>query len=466
MVTVTEPIPSIETLRSEHPLLARPVAAREFVRSAKSEVPESNDDYKSLFELAFAFQQKRDFQKAVTYYTKAIELNPETAEAYVNRGAAYESMDDLDRALEDFNKSLALEPKSEGYNNRANVYFKRRDYDQAVQDYSKALELGSGNVGAHIYRGHALKNMGLYDNAIRDYSEALSLAPDNADAYTSIGIIHSLRGDHNNAIRNYDQALELNPCDPYTYLNRGTSYNAKGNFDSAEKDFWKALELDPDYAYAYSALGMISIRKGEVDRALRDLDRALKLNPDYAYAQAIRGSLYLEKGDLDRAIQDLNKALTLDPQNTNAYNDRGIAYERKGDSARAMQDYDHALSIRPNKVAYANRGIALLRQSQWDNARSDLLCARNMGMDLVSLFRAGHGSVSNFEETHDLKLPQDIVDMLSLEETPEPTLTGESILDMFERLRKSVPPDTWDELPTDLVKNKKHYLYGHPKETE
>ena len=76
------------------------------------------------------------------------------------------------------------------------------------------------------------------------------------------------------------------------------------------------------------------------------------------------------------------------------------------------------------------------------------------------------GVSPTLEETHDLKLPQDIADMLSLEEASQPTLTGESILDMFERLSQSVPPDTWDELPTDLVKNKKHYLYGHPKETE
>ena len=56
--------------------------------------------------------------------------------------------------------------------------------------------------------------------------------------------------------------------------------------------------------------------------------------------------------------------------------------------------------------------------------------------------------------------------MVSIDEAPQPAPTGESILQMFERLRESVPPDTWDDLPTDLVKNKKHYLYGHPKETE
>ncbi|MXW23101.1 MAG: DUF104 domain-containing protein [Chloroflexi bacterium] len=40
----------------------------------------------------------------------------------------------------------------------------------------------------------------------------------------------------------------------------------------------------------------------------------------------------------------------------------------------------------------------------------------------------------------------------------------ESLLDMFDRLRKSVPPDAWDDMPADLVRNKKHYLYGHPRE--
>lgn len=42
----------------------------------------------------------------------------------------------------------------------------------------------------------------------------------------------------------------------------------------------------------------------------------------------------------------------------------------------------------------------------------------------------------------------------------------ESMLDMFERLRMSVPPDTWDNLPADLARNKKHYLYGFPKDAD
>ena len=61
--------------------------------------------------------------------------------------------------------------------------------------------------------------------------------------------------------------------------------------------------------------------------------------------------------------------------------------------------------------------------------------------------------------------------MLSIEDTetavqdaPSSGNGPESIVQLFERLRSSVPPDAWDDLPTDLAKNKKHYLYGHPKE--
>ena len=65
-------------------------------------------------------------------------------------------------------------------------------------------------------------------------------------------------------------------------------------------------------------------------------------------------------------------------------------------------------------------------------------------------------------EPLDLEEGREVV--VSIEDAPSRANGKESILEMFERLRESVPPDTWDNLPTDLVKNKKHYLYGHPKE--
>ncbi|MDE2932278.1 MAG: antitoxin family protein [Chloroflexota bacterium] len=55
---------------------------------------------------------------------------------------------------------------------------------------------------------------------------------------------------------------------------------------------------------------------------------------------------------------------------------------------------------------------------------------------------------------------------LSIEGSQPSGAPRESLVEMFDRLRKSVPPDTWDDMPADLVRNKKHYLYGHPREED
>ena len=52
---------------------------------------------------------------------------------------------------------------------------------------------------------------------------------------------------------------------------------------------------------------------------------------------------------------------------------------------------------------------------------------------------------------------------VSIVDAPPPGQARESIPELFERLRKSVPPEAWDTMPTDGAKNYKHYLYGHPK---
>ncbi len=67
-------------------------------------------------------------------------------------------------------------------------------------------------------------------------------------------------------------------------------------------------------------------------------------------------------------------------------------------------------------------------------------------------------------EPLDLEEGKEVV--LSIEDAAPQANGKESILEMFERLRNSVPSDTWDNMPADGAKNYKHYLYGHPKVEE
>ena len=66
-----------------------------------------------------------------------------------------------------------------------------------------------------------------------------------------------------------------------------------------------------------------------------------------------------------------------------------------------------------------------------------------------------------------LDLEEGAVVSVSVEERPK-EIEG-PLLRILRKVRKrqsELHPDTWDGLPTDLAKNKKHYLYAHPKEEE
>ncbi|MGC8797108.1 MAG: tetratricopeptide repeat protein [candidate division WOR-3 bacterium] len=52
----------------------------------------------------------KDLEKAIQYYTRAIELNPKFAEAYFNRWFAYSDKGEYDRGWADYNKAIELNP--------------------------------------------------------------------------------------------------------------------------------------------------------------------------------------------------------------------------------------------------------------------------------------------------------------------------------------------------------------------
>ena len=88
-----------------------------------------------------------------------------------------------------------------------------------------------------------------------------------------------------------------------------------------------------------------------------------------------------------------------------------------------------------------------------------------IGVTMIATVKARYSKgVLTPLEPLDLEEGKEVV--VSIEDPSPQAKGGETILEMFERLRNSVPPDTWDDLPTDLAKNKKHYLYGHPKEDD
>lgn len=87
-----------------------------------------NEDQPSLtaiqwFNKGYDYDLKEDYDNAIFAYTKAIELNPEDADAYTNRGVIYDIQGKYDLAIVDYTKAIELNPEdADAYTNRGVIY--------------------------------------------------------------------------------------------------------------------------------------------------------------------------------------------------------------------------------------------------------------------------------------------------------------------------------------------------------
>jgi len=95
----------------------------------------------AYFNRAWLFEYKREYQRALQDYTKAIELNKSMKDAYFNRGVLYTGMKKFEEALKDFSEVIKLEPSAaDGYCNRGNIHFRMGKPDLALADYNAGLK--------------------------------------------------------------------------------------------------------------------------------------------------------------------------------------------------------------------------------------------------------------------------------------------------------------------------------------
>ena len=347
-----------------------------------------------------AYVGKRDFDCAMEDYTKAIDINPNFVQAYNNRGNVYHDKGDYDHAMEDYTTAIELNPEHvNAYINRGNAYCDRGEYDIAIADHTKAIDINPNHVTAYFNRGNAYDKRGDFDRATVDYTKAIELNPRNAHAYTNRGIIYGKRSNSDHAIVDFNKAIEFKPDLAIAYTSRGNAYCDKGKHDIAIADHTKAIELNPDYVDAYNNRGNAYYDKGKHDIAIRDYTKAIELNPDYASAYYNRGNAYYNRGKHDIAIRDYTKAIELNPDYADAYCNRGSTYGNRGDFDRAIDDLNTSIRLNPNNaVTYNNRGLTYRNKGDSDRAIIDFNKAIELRADFVEAYQ--NRGLAYYEEGH------------------------------------------------------------------
>lgn len=213
---------------------------------------ESGDDdalAKAHFGMGLVYLREGKFREAIRDYERANGLNPglrhsDYADAYINRGNTYYDKGEYDRAIENCDKAIELNPKDpDAYNNRGITYDNKGEYDHAIEDYDKAIELDPKDPEAYINRGNAYYNKGEYDCAIEDCDKAIELDLNDPDAYNNRGYLYNAKGEFGKAIVSLDESIGLDKEYSLARINRGIAHHSLGDIESALSDFDAAVRL-------------------------------------------------------------------------------------------------------------------------------------------------------------------------------------------------------------------------------
>ena len=180
-----------------------------------------------------AYMQMGDYQKALSDFDSALEIDGMNAVAFYDRSLLNTRLENYDAALADINNALAAQSmKPTDVLNLRDLYAKRgqlnlwlKNWQGAVADYTNSLARTEGSISANVYaeRAEAYTALGEYENAINDYTSAVRVISEQIQAAPT----QDMREEQSsNAMGYFEKSAALN-------LNVGNTDAAKTDLESA-----------------------------------------------------------------------------------------------------------------------------------------------------------------------------------------------------------------------------------------
>lgn len=256
-------------------------------------------NYSSQGDYYFA---KNDFEKAMEYFTKAIETDLERPGYLTMLGWSYFKLDSYDQAIAVFERLNSLDPKAlDGYTGRGWSNFKKGNFDAAITHFTQALDIDKNSSDAFSGLGWSNFKKNDTESAEKYFNLALSKGmryksgsplKTEPEAHRGIGYLNFSKGNFKKAAEHFRRACMLMPewndarlkwadsllalgknkeaakvyryCANYAktaevYDKRGWAYLKAQNFKLARVMFSQALNIDP--AYQSSLAGLAELEK-------------------------------------------------------------------------------------------------------------------------------------------------------------------------------------------------------------
>jgi tetratricopeptide (TPR) repeat protein len=205
-------------------------------------------DYYQAYHFRGTFKDwQKDYAGALVDYNKALELKPNDIDSLHMRSRLYRQLGEYQKALDDCDALVRLDPWEERLFNRGSAYLAVGDYDRALADFDAYERRRPRTPSVHSGRGAVFEGKGDYERALAEYNEAIRIAPSVVGYYNERAWVYYKLGKLTEGLADVDQILAHGwKTDPYTYSTRGHLLEAMGRKTEAIADLRTALSLDPN----------------------------------------------------------------------------------------------------------------------------------------------------------------------------------------------------------------------------
>lgn len=255
----------------------------------------------AAFYLGLAWSALYDFDKAGTYYKKAIEIDPDYLQARSNYGGMLLDTGSVDEAIRQFNVVLQREPKNAiALNLIAQAYRLKELYPQSIEAARASIAAQPKSADPHMWLAESLRLTGKFDEALKEYQEYLRLSDFDSKLagqlnYYVLGYLvgfgRKKRAASQDIWKDLRSLAYFGMCD--------CERNSK-RYDAAIQYCTQSLTYDPKDPYAHYALGLSYMRKAvtaqsyaELAPALRHFRAALEINADMVEATYAKQNIAL-----------------------------------------------------------------------------------------------------------------------------------------------------------------------------
>jgi tetratricopeptide (TPR) repeat protein len=160
---------------------------------------------------------------------------PERARASFQDGMRHMGSNDFAGAVGKFSDSIATSESAEAYLQRGNAYQNLGQGEKALSDWGRAIAHDSSLAAAYTARATYYRTAGEHAKALPDLDQSLRLDP-SVDGYFQRGQVYAALGQYQKAIDDYDRSILERPQAPFVYLARSIAKRALGDEEGYRRD--------------------------------------------------------------------------------------------------------------------------------------------------------------------------------------------------------------------------------------